>query len=196
MKHTPILLLTLVAAAASAAPVSGSGLNYNRFSVGYETDDLLASTVVSGEAKLGDFLLVGGNYSDVSGKDIYNGTHGKIIRASLGAAVNAGPGDIIVRASYGQGNLTDGVDVGVADERSYGISYRSALGAGFEGEVGYARVRTRIPLGPVLFTSNDDVASLSLRYNFTENFDLKLAYSFRSNDVGGDKFGVSAGYSF
>lgn len=197
MKHTPILLLTLVAAAASAAPGAGSGLNYNRLGVGYESDDALKSLVISGEAKLGEYLLVGGSYSDVDGKGLLDGTSGNIARFSLGAAFNAGPGDVILRASYGQGNLTDGVDIAVADERSFGVSYRAELGAGFEGEVGYARVRTRIPfVGIGLFTSNDDVFSASVRYNVTKNFDVKLSYAFQSDDVGGNKFGISAGYSF
>jgi hypothetical protein len=196
MKHTP-LLLTLVAAAASAAPGAGSGLNYNRLGVGYESDDALKSLVISGEAKLGEYLLVGGSYSDVDGKGLLDGTSGNIARFSLGAAFNAGPGDVILRASYGQGNLTDGVDIAVADERSFGVSYRAELGAGFEGEVGYARVRTRIPfVGIGLFTSNDDVFSASVRYNVTKNFDVKLSYAFQSDDVGGNKFGISAGYSF
>ena len=197
MKHTPLLLLTLVAAAASAAPGAGSGLNYNRLGVGYESDDALKSLVISGEAKLGEYLLVGGSYSDVDGKGLLDGTSGNIARFSLGAAFNAGPGDVILRASYGQGNLTDGVDIAVADERSFGVSYRAELGAGFEGEVGYARVRTRIPfVGIGLFTSNDDVFSASVRYNVTKNFDVKLSYAFQSDDVGGNKFGISAGYSF
>jgi hypothetical protein len=200
MKHTPsILLLTLVAASAAAAPGVGSGLNYNRLGVGYESDDALKSVVISGEAKLGEYLLVGGSYSDVDGKGLLDGTSGNIARFSLGAVFNAGPGDVIVRASYGQGHLTDGVDIAVADERSFGVSYRAELGAGFEGEVGYARVRTRIPFvlgGLQLFTSNDDVFSTSVRYNVSKNFDVKLSYAFQSDDVGGNKFGLSAGYSF
>ena len=157
----------------------------------------MKSLVISGEAKLGEYLLVGGSYSDVDGKGLLDGTSGNIARFSLGAAFNAGPGDVILRASYGQGNLTDGVDIAVADERSFGVSYRAELGAGFEGEVGYARVRTRIPfVGIGLFTSNDDVFSASVRYNVTKNFDVKLSYAFQSDDVGGNKFGISAGYSF
>ena len=198
MKHTPILLLTLVAASASAA-VGGSGLNYDRLGVGYESDDALKSIVISGEAKLGDYVLVGGSYSDVDGKGLLDGTSGNIARFSLGAVFNAGPGDVIVRASYGQGNLTDGVDIAVADERSFGVSYRAELGAGFEGEVGYSRVRTRIPFvlaGLQLFTSNDDVFSTSVRYNVSKNFDVKLSYAFQSDDVGGNKVGLSAAYSF
>jgi hypothetical protein len=201
MKHTPkILLLTLVAASASAAQYgAGNGLNYNRLGVGYESDDALKSLVISGEAKLGDHVLVGGSYSDVDGKGLLDGTSGNIARFSLGAVFNAGPGDVILRASYGQGHLTDGVDIAVADERSFGVSYRAELGAGFEGEVGYSRVRTRIPFvlaGLQLFTSNDDVFAASVRYNITKNFDVKLAYSFQSKEVGGDKLGISAGYSF
>ena len=111
MKHTPILLLTLVAASASAADGLGSGLNYNRLGLGYESNDSIKSIVVSGEAKLGEYVLVGGSYSDVDGKGLLDGTSGNIARFSLGVVFNAGPGDVVVRASYGQGNLTDGVDI-------------------------------------------------------------------------------------
>ena len=195
MKHTPILLLTLVAASASAAPAIGSGLNYNRIGLGYESNDSLKSLVISGEAKLGDFILVGGSYSDVDGKGYYDGTSGYISRFGLGAVFSAGPGDIILRASYGQGNLSSDLYLGVADERSFGVSYRAELGGGFEGEVGYARVRTRM-VGDFLLISNDNVFKASVRYNFTKNFDVSLAYAFQDKLVGGDNFGISAGYSF
>ena len=194
MKHTPILLLTLLAAAASAAP-GDAGLNYNRLGLGYESNDSIKSIVVSGEAKLGEYVLVGGSYSDVDGKGIYDGAGGYISRFGLGVVFSAGPGDLILRASYGQGNLTDGISLGVADERSFGISYRTVLGGGFEGELGYARVRTRM-VGDWLVESNDNVFKATLRYNISKNFDVSLAYSFQDDLVGGDNFGLSAGYSF
>ena len=195
MKHTPILLLTLVAASASAADGLGSGLNYNRLGLGYESNDSIKSIVVSGEAKLGEYVLVGGSYSDVDGKGIYDGAGGYISRFGLGVVFSAGPGDLILRASYGQGNLTDGISLGVADERSFGISYRTVLGGGFEGELGYARVRTRM-VGDWLLESNDNVFKATLRYNISKNFDVSLAYSFQDDLVGGNNFGLSAGYSF
>ena len=194
MKHTPILLLTLLAAAASAAP-GDAGLNYNRLGLGYESNDSIKSIVVSGEAKLGEYVLVGGSYSDVDGKGIYDGAGGYISRFGLGVVFSAGPGDLILRASYGQGNLTDGISLGVADERSFGISYRTVLGGGFEGELGYARVRTRM-VGDWLLESNDNVFKATLRYNISKNFDVSLAYSFQDDLVGGNNFGLSAGYSF
>ena len=194
MKHTPILLLTLLAAAASAAP-GDAGLNYNRLGLGYESNDSIKSIVVSGEAKLGEYVLVGGSYSDVDGKGIYDGAGGYISRFGLGVVFSAGPGDLILRASYGQGNLTDGISLGVADERSFGISYRTVLGGGFEGELGYARVRTRM-VGDWLVESNDNVFKATLRYNISKNFDVSLAYSFQDDLVGGNNFGLSAGYSF
>ncbi len=195
MKHTPILLLTLVAASASAADGLGSGLNYNRLGLGYESNDSIKSIVVSGEAKLGEYVLVGGSYSDVDGKGIYDGAGGYISRFGLGVVFSAGPGDVILRASYGQGNLTDGISLGVADERSFGISYRTAIGSGFEGELGYARVRTRM-VGDWLLESNDNVFKATLRYNISKNLDVSLAYSFQDDLVGGDNFGLSVGYSF
>ena len=195
MKYTPILLLTLVAASASAADGLGSGLNYNRLGLGYESNDSIKSIVVSGEAKLGEYVLVGGSYSDVDGKGIYDGAGGYISRFGLGVVFSAGAGDVILRASYGQGNLTDGIDLGVADERSFGISYRTAIGSGFEGELGYARVRTRM-VGDWLLESNDNVFKATLRYNLSRNFDLSLAYSLQDDIVGGNNLGLSVGYSF
>ena len=70
-----------------------------------------------------------------------------------------------------------------------------AIGAGFEGELGYARVRTRM-VGDWLLESNDNVFKATLRYNFSKNFDASLAYSFQDDIVGGDNFGLSVGYSF
>ena len=200
MKHTPILLLTLVAASASAAV--GNELNYNRIGVGYESNDLLKSTVISGEAKLGEYVLVGGSYSDVTGKGDNNGYDGNIVRFGIGAVFSAGPGDLIFRASYGQGNIAtaDFDSAGVADERSYGLSYRAVIGAGFEGELGYSRVRTRMAgyntVDIAAGTFTDDVFKATLRYNISKNFDVSLAYSFQDKMVGGDNFGISAGYSF
>ena len=52
MKHTPILLLTLIAAAASAAPGIGNELNYNRVSVGYLASDAMKGFSVGGTAEL------------------------------------------------------------------------------------------------------------------------------------------------
>jgi hypothetical protein len=203
MKHTPaILLLTLVAASASAAVGAGNDLNYDRLGVGYESNDLLKSFVVSGEAKLGEYVLVGGSYSDVSGKGDNDGYDGNIVRFGLGAVFTAGPGDLIFRASYGQGNIaTDDFDsAGVADESSFGLSYRAALGAGFEGELGYARVRTRMAgynnVDIAAGIINDNVFRVTLRHNFTSNFDVRVTYLFQDDFIGGDTFGISAGYSF
>ena len=201
MKHTPsILLLTLVAASASAAV--GNELNYNRVGLGYESNDLLKSVVVSGEAKLGDYVLVGGSYSDVTGKGDNDGYDGNIVRFGLGAVFTAGPGDLIFRASYGQGNIAtdDFVSAGVADERSYGLSYRANIGAGFEGELGYSRVRTRMAgynnVDIAAGILSDNVFKVTLRHNFTKNLDIRVTYLFQDDFIGGDTFGVSAGYSF
>jgi hypothetical protein len=203
MKHTPILLLTLVAASAAAAPYGVvHDLNYNRLGVGYETDKYLKSVVVSGEAKLGEYLLVGGSYSDVTGKGADVGLNGKFSRFGLGLAFNAGPGDLILRATYGQGNLesADFSAFGVADETSVGLSYRAALGNGFEGELGYARVHNRVAGtnldAAAAFIKNDNVVKASLRYDITKNIDVTVSYAFRSSVVGGNSFGLSAGYSF
>jgi hypothetical protein len=195
---TYILLaaISTVAAPASARHFDlGSELNYNRIGVGYESDDFLNSMVISGEAKLGSTLLVGGSYSDVTGKRDYDGFTGNIARFGLGAVITAGPGDLILRASYGQGNLRSNVELGVADERSFGISYRASLGNGFEGTLGYARVRTRM-VGDWVEISNDNVIRASIRYNFSQKLDLTLTYASQSKDVGGDSFGASLGFSF
>ena len=206
MKTHPVILLpllTLIAASASARQFDlGSELNYNRIGVGYEANDSIKSMVVSGEAKLGDHLLVGGSYSDVTGKGDYDGFTGYISRFGLGGVVTVGPGDVILRASYGQGNLESNSELVVADERSIGISYRANLGSGFEGELGYAHVRTRmtsvswIVLGREPVITNDNVVKASLRYNFSRSVDLTVSYAFQSKDVGGNSFGASLGFSF
>lgn len=203
MKHTPTtLLLALLAASAPAAVDVGNELNYNRVGVGYESNDLLKSFVVSGEAKLGEYVLVGGSYSDVAGKGNNDGYDGNIVRFGLGAVFTAGPGDLIFRASYGQGNIatSDYNSAGVADESSFGLSYRAALGAGFEGELGYARVRTRMAgynnVNIAAGILNDNVFRVTLRHNFTSNFDVRVTYLFQDDFIGGDTFGISAGYSF
>ena len=200
MKPVPILILTLVAASASAAQYGVlHDLNYNRIGVGYESDTYLKSVVVSGEAKLGDYILIGGSYSDVTGKGSDVGLNGKYSRFGLGLVFNVGPGDIILRGTYGQGNLEskDFTAFGVADENSFGVSYRTALGNGFEGELGYARVHTRVAGTNIdAFINNDNVVKTSVRYNITKNIDVSLSYAFRSKVVGGNSFGLSGGYSF
>jgi hypothetical protein len=37
---------------------------------------------------------------------------------------------------------------------------------------------------------------LALRYNITTEIDVTATYAFRSKVVGGNNFGLSAGYSF
>jgi len=202
MKNAP-LLLTLVAASASAAPYGVlHDLNYNRVGVGYDNDKFLNSTTVSGEARLGDYLLVGGSYAAISAKGDSDGLDGKFARFGLGLVFNAGPGDIILRGSYGQGNVetSDFSAFGVADETSFGISYRAALGAGFEGTVGLAYVDTRFAGtnldAEAAFEKKETVVRLALRYNITNEIDVTATYAFRSKVVGGNNFGLSAGYSF
>ncbi len=43
---------------------------------------------------------------------------------------------------------------------------------------------------------NNNVFNVGLRYNVNKNFDISLNYAFKKDDVGGNKFGVSAGYNF
>lgn len=205
MKYTPILLLTLVAAAASAAS-GDAGLNYNRVSVGYLTSDAMKGFTVGGTAELAHSgVLLSGSYSDVDGKGDLAGYGGYMTGFGLAYKFNVGSGDLAVGLGYQQGQFGASNGVAQAEQTSLGIQYRQALGSSAEFSVGYQRVRTNIGalavdgLGNVYLGSdsaNDNIFNVGLRYNFTKNFDLSLTYAFTGTSAGGDAFGVSAGYSF
>jgi hypothetical protein len=205
MKHTPILLLTLVAAAASAAPVSGSGLNYNRVAVGYVTSDSLKGFDVSATAELANSgVFISGSYADVDGKGSIAGFGGYMTGFGVAYKFSVGAGDLAVGLGYQQGQFGASNGFAVAEQTSLGIQYRQALGSSVEFSVGYQRVRTNIgalvAVGSVIngavSSDNENIFNVGLRYNLTKNFDLSLTYAFTGTSAGGDALGLSAGYSF
>ena len=206
MKHTPILLLTLVAAAASAAPVSGPGLNYNRAEVGYVTSDALKGFNVGATAELANSgVLVSGSYADVDGKGSLAGFSGTMTGFGLAYKFNVGAGDLAVGLGYQQGQFGASNGFAVAEQTSLGLQYRQALGSNAEFSVGYQRVRTNIGAlavdgyGNVYLGSasaNENIFNVGLRYNLSKNVDLSLTYAFSGTAAGGDALGLSVGNSF
>jgi len=205
MKHTPILLLTLVAAAASAAPVSGSGLNYNRVAVGYVSSDALKGFDVSATAELANSgVLISGTYADVKGKGSIAGFSGYMTGFGVAYKFSVGPGDLAVGLGYQQGQFGASNGFAVAEQTALGLQYRQALGSSAEFSVGYQRVRTNIgalvAVGSVIngavASDNENIFSVGLRYNVTKSIDVSLTYAFSGTSAGGDAIGLAAGYSF
>jgi len=204
MKHTPILLLTLVAASASAAP-GDVGLNYNRVEIGYVTSDSLKGFNVSATAELANSgVLVSGSYADVDGKGDIAGFGGYMTGFGLAYKFNVGAGDLAVGLGYQQGQFGASNGFAVAEQTSLGLQYRQALGSNAEFSVGYQRVRTNLGalvvvggfIQGAVASENDNIFNVGLRYNLTQNFDLSLTYAFTGTSAGGDALGFSAGYSF
>lgn len=205
MKHTPIILLTLVAASASAAAGAGSGLNYNRAEVGYVTSDAIKGFNVSATAELANSgVIVSGTYADVDGKGDIAGFGGYMTGFGLAYKFNVGAGDLAVGLGYQQGQFGASNGFAVAEQTALGLQYRQALGSSAEFSVGYQRVRTNIgalvAVGSVIngavASENDNIFNVGLRYNFTKNLDLSVTYAFTGTAAGGDALGVSVGYSF
>ena len=167
MKHTPILLLTLVAAAASAAP-GDVGLNYNRVSVGYLASDAMKGFSVGGTAELANSgVLISGSYSDVDGKGDLDGLGGYMTGFGLAYKFNVGSGDLAVGLGYQRVRTNIGGLV--------------AVGGVIFGDVA---------------SENDNIFNVGLRYNLSKNLDLSLTYAFTGESAGGDALGLSVGYSF
>jgi hypothetical protein len=206
MKHTPsILLLTLVAASASAAPGLGNELNYNRVSVGYLTSDAMKGFTVAGTAELANSgVLISGSYSDVDGKGDISGFGGYMTGFGLAYKFNVGAGDLAVGLGYQQGQFGASNGFAVAEQTSLGLQYRQALGSSAEFSVGYQRARTNIgalvAVGGVIYgdvgSDNENIFNVGLRYNLSKNLDLSLTYAFTGESAGGDALGLSVGYSF
>jgi len=212
MKHTPILLLTLVAASASAA-VGGSGLNYDRLGIGYSTDDSRNTVALAGSAQLGDSgFIASGSYGDVSAD--FKGFSGTEVTYGLAYKFSVGSGDLSIGYSYAQGQYSyiDETTVAVAagEEKGFGIEYRQAISSNIEFSLGYQRIKTSgLGIGVADIDGdgdldtvvgggslNNNVINVGVRYNVNQNFDISLNYAFKKDEVGGNKFGISAGYSF
>jgi hypothetical protein len=205
MKHTPILLLTLIAAAASAAPGIGNELNYNRVSVGYLASDAMKGFSVGGTAELANSgVLISGSYSDVDGKGDLAGLGGYMTGFGLAYKFHVGSGDLAVGLGYQQGQFGASNAFAVAEQTSLGLQYRQALGSNVEFSVGYQRVRTNIgalvAVGGIVYgdvaSDNDNIFNVGLRYNLSKSLDLSLTYAFTGESAGSDAFGLSVGFSF
>jgi hemolysin activation/secretion protein len=213
MKHTPILLLTLVAASASAA-VGGSGLNYDRLGIGYSTDDSRNTVALAGSAQLGDSgFIASGSYGDVSAD--FKGFSGTEVTYGLAYKFSVGSGDLSIGYSYAQGQYSyiDETTVAAAagEEKGFGIEYRQAISSNIEFSLGFQRIKTSgIGIGFAdtdgdgdldtvaggVDSLNNNVINVGVRYNVSQNFDISLNYAFKKDEVGGNKFGLSVGYSF
>ena len=211
MKTTPILLLTLVAASASAAssyPGYGldQGLNYNRVGVGYLSNDAFKGFNVTGTAELGKSgVLLSGTYSDVSGKGDFKGISGYMTGFGLAYKFDIGPGDLAVGFNYLQGQFGAVDGVAVAEQKGFGLQYRQEIGANFELLVGYQRVRTNLGalavdelgfIDGLVTTTSVNVFNVGLRYNVTSKLDISLGYAFQAKEAGGDTLSASVGISF
>ena len=207
MKHTPILLLTLVAASASAAPAIGSGLNYDRVEVGYVSSDALKGYNIGATAELGGSgVLVSGAYADVDGKGDLAAFGGYETGFGIAYKFNVGTGDLAVGFSYLQGQFGASNGIAIAEQKGFSIQYRQPIGSSFEVSAGYQRVRTN--LGALAYdsinnlvyldaaTSSENIFNVGVRYNLSKNVDLSLTYAFTGTAAGGDALGVSVGYSF
>jgi Gram-negative porin len=214
MKHTPILLLTLVAASASAAVGVGSGLKYDRIGIGYSSDDSRNTVALAGTAQLGDSgFLVSGSYGDVSAD--FKGFSGTEVTYGIGYKFSVGAGDLSIGYGYAQGQYSyideSTVAVAAGEEKGFGIEYRQAISSNIEFSVGYQRIKSSgIGIGVAdtdgdgdldtvaggAGSLNNNVINVGVRYNVSQNFDISLNYAFKKDEVGGNKFGISAGYSF
>lgn len=214
MKHTtPILALALLVAASASAQVASSkaktsALNYDRISVGYSQNDVIKSYEAGFTASLGEYLIVGGSYSDINSRGLPVNIDGKGNSVGLGLKFPVGPGDLIVSYSYGQVQLGGAVGTDVylaaADGAVYGLNYRAAINSTVEINVGVSRnnvagVILGYDLTPpatvttdVLFEKSTDYG-LSLRFNVTKQFDITAGFS-RTNSSNG--WSLSAGLSF
>lgn len=210
MKINPILLLTLVAASASAASsYSGygldQGLNYNRVGVGYVSNDAFKGLNVTGTAELAHSgVLLSGTYSDVNGKGDLKGLSGYMTGFGLAYKFDVGPGDLAAGFNYLQGQFRASNGRAIAEQTAFGLQYRQEIGANFELLAGYQRVRTNIGLlavdafGFIIgeATTSLNAFNVGLRYNVTSKFDISVGYTFQDDEAGGDTLSASVGISF
>jgi hypothetical protein len=211
MKSLSLLLLAaaVTPAFAQTVPAVKSGLNYNRVAVGYSADDLLKGYNVTASALLGNSIIVSGIYDDVDTKGDAAGLGGKLSGFGLAYKFNVGPGDLAVGYSYKTGTVYGEFEnytaIGLmsAEQKGFNINYRQAINSQLEFSVGYARIQTKAAAiaisGTVTIADLDETENsynLGLRYNVTKNIDISADYSFRDENTGGDKFGVSVGYNF
>ena len=206
MKHT-LLTTSLLAAAASLSAATSlnstpnpSGLVYERIGVGYVQNKVFSGFNLSGAAFVNESILVGGSYSNIDGRKNYKDTSGELSQFNLSYVLFTGAGDVIFGTSYGQGNMYSDNKVVVADEMTFGISYRQALVENLEFIVGYQRIASKAGYIDSVALDAQDVSgsafSLSLRCNVTRQLDLTASYTLQKESLGGNTLNLSAGYNF
>jgi hypothetical protein len=207
MKHTLLTVSVLSAAAAlSAQSVGSPKMSYDFIRAGYVQSEEIKGYGISGTALLGDHVLVGGSYQDLTARNL-DDVDGEATSFNLGARFGVGSGDIIIGASYGQlqGAGVDGGSVVAvaANVTSLGVTYRHSFNETWEAFVSYDRVRTEYAAGTYDLDTGDALAGaasqsdnmfgLAVRCNVTKEIDVTVGYAWVDGD---GAFSLSAGYNF
>ena len=213
---TPALSLIVLTAAASAqtTPAYGAAkataLNYDRLSVSYSQNDNYNGVAVSGTASIGQYLLIGMNRTDLSGRGGLSNFDINGVSGMIGAKFNAGAGDLYVAYSYGQieGGATSAPFVALisGETSAYTVGYRIALSSAFDLNASVSRTKATAGVavfdtGAGTYTSegtNDSSTdwALSARYNINKNFDVFAGYEFAGGDLGLNTWYAGLGVSF
>jgi len=206
-KHTLLTVSLLSAAAALSAQGLGSPkMSYDFIRAGYVQSDEVKGLGISGTALLGDHVLVGGSYQDLTARNL-DDVDGEATTFHLGARFGVGSGDIIVGASYGQlqgAGLDGGTAVAVAaNVTSLGITYRHSFNETWEAFVSYDRVRTEYAAGSydlstglaagAAASQSDNQFGVAIRCNVTKEIDVTAGYSWIDGE---GAWSLSAGYNF
>lgn len=207
MKNTLLTVSLLSAAAALSAQSAGSPkMSYDFIRAGYVQGDEIKGLALSGTALLGDHVLIGGSYQDLTARNL-DDVDGEASTFNLGARFGVGSGDIIIGASYGQlqGAGFDGATaVAVAaNVTSLGIAYRHSFNETWEAFVSYERIRTEyaagsydLDTGLALATADsqsDNQFGVAVRCNVSKEIDVTVGYAWVDGD---GAFSISAGYNF
>ena len=207
MKHTLLTVSLLSAAAALSAQSAGSPkMSYDYIRAGYVQGEEIKGLGLSGNALLGEHVLIGGSYQDLTARNL-DDVDGEATTFHLGARFGVGSGDIIVTASYGQlqGAGFDGASaVAVAaNVTSLGVAYRHSFNETWEAFFSYDRIRTEYAAGSYdldtgaafvgAASQSDNMFGVAVRCNVTKEIDVTAGYAW----IGGDgAFSISAGYNF
>jgi hypothetical protein len=209
MKNTTLATLTLLAASSAAfaqSSLNKSGLSYDRVSVGYSSSSDVRTFGVNASALLGDNVLVGGNYQDVTFKN-FGSVSGTATGFGLGYKFSVGSGDLVLSLGYAQiqaAGLSGSTVIAAAGESTtLGLAWRQKISDSLEYGVSYVHGRTNVVAGGYDLVSgasssngsstNDNQLGLTLRYNLSKAFDVTAGYAFAS---GGNIWSLSAGYNF
>ena len=207
MKHTLLTVSLLSAAAALSAQGAGSPkMSYDFIRAGYVQSEEIRGYGISGTALLGDHVLVGGSYQDLTARNL-DDVDGEATSFNLGARFGVGSGDIIIGASYGQlqGAGVDGGSVVAvaANVTSLGVTYRHSFNETWEAFVSYDRVRTEYAAGTYdldtgdalvgAASQSDNMFGVAVRCNVTKEIDVTVGYAWVDGD---GAFSLSAGYNF